>query len=109
MKYTVISQGILERWLLNKFCGACKFGYDTKPGGQKPSPGTVWCGKRSIQMAINREMPCFVPLKQAIRHCVDCKKAKITTPSGSALQLGNVWCEKKKSEIHKMRSMDCFE
>jgi len=60
-------------------------------------------------MAINREMPCFVPLKQAIRHCLDCKKAKVTTPSGSALQLGNVWCEKKKSEIHKMRSMDCFE
>jgi hypothetical protein len=60
-------------------------------------------------MAINREMPCFVPLKQVVRRCVDCKKAKITTPIGSALQLGNVWCEKKKSEIHKMRSMDCFE
>jgi len=94
---------------LNKVCGVCKFGYDTKPGGQKPSPATVWGGKRSIQMAKNREMPCFVPLKQVIRHCVVCKKARITTPSGSALQLGNVWCEKKKVEIHKTRSMDCFE
>jgi hypothetical protein len=94
---------------VNKFCGACKYGYDTKPGGQRPSPGTVWCGKRSIQMAKNREMPCFVALKQVIRHCEDCKKAKITTPSGSALQLGNIWCEKKKTEVHKMRSMDCFE
>jgi hypothetical protein len=54
-------------------------------------------------------MPCFLPLKQVIRHCVDCKKARITSPSGSALQLGNVWCEKKKIEIHKTRSMDCFE
>jgi len=60
-------------------------------------------------MARNRDMPCFVPLKQVIRHCVDCKKAKITTPSGGALQLGNVWCEKKRAEIHKMRSLDCFE
>jgi len=59
-------------------------------------------------MAKQREMACFVPLKQVARHCVDCKKAKITTPSGAALQPGNVWCDKKKTEIHKMRSMDCF-
>ena len=94
---------------MNKQCGACKFGYEEKPGGQKPSPGTVWCGKRSIQMAKHREMPCFVPLRQAVRHCADCKRAKITLPSGGALQLGNIWCEKKKVEVHKMRNMDCFE
>jgi len=94
---------------LNKQCSVCKFGHDEKSGGQKPSPGTVWCGKRAIQMAKHREMPCFVPLRQVIRHCVDCKKAKITSPSGSALQLGNIWCDKKKAEIHKMRNMECFE
>ena len=95
---------------MNKLCETCKYGYDIKPGGVRPSPGTVWCGKRSIQMAKNREMPCFVPFGgKKITHCFECKKAKITTPSGSALQLGNVWCEKKKIEIHKMRSMDCFE
>jgi hypothetical protein len=93
---------------MNKFCGFCKYGYDTKPEGQRPTPGTVWCGKRSLQMGKNREMPCFVPLKK-VKHCADCRKAKITTPSGGALQPGNVWCEKKKIEIHKRRGMDCFE
>jgi hypothetical protein len=101
---------ISEGRLLNKLCGTCKYGYEEKPGGHKPSPGTVWCGKRSIQMAKNREMPCFVSFGgKKTTHCFECKKAKITTPSGGALQLGNVWCEKKKTEIHKMRSMDCFE
>ena len=94
---------------MNKSCVECKYGYEAKPGGQKSSPGTVWCGKRMLQMGKHREMPCFVPLRQAIRHCVDCKRAKITTPSGGGLQLGNIWCEKKKMEIHKMRSKDCFE
>ena len=108
VRYNVLSHQSYKRWLLNKFCGSCKFGYDTKPGGQSPSPGTVWCGKRSIQMARSREMPCFIPLKK-MRHCSECKRAKITTPSGGALQLGNIWCDKKRTEVHKMRSMDCFE
>ena len=95
--YTVISLEMSEVLLLIRSCGGCKYGYDSKPEGHKPSPGTVWCGKRSIQMAKSREMPCFVQFGgKKITHCFECKKAKITTPSGSALQLGNVWCDKKR-------------
>jgi hypothetical protein len=91
-------------------CGICKYGYDTKPSGERPSAGTIWCGKRKIQMAKHRQMDCFTPLPGIrVHHCADCKRAKITLPSGGALQLGNVWCDRKKVEIHKMRSMDCFE
>jgi len=91
-------------------CGICKYGCDTKPSGERPSSGTVWCGKRKIQMAKHRQMDCFMPLPGIkIHHCVDCKRARITLPSGGALQLGNVWCDRKKFEIHKMRSMECFE
>lgn len=95
---------------MNKSCLRCKYGYDTKPGGQKPSPGTVWCSKRSIQMAKNREMPCFIALKGlTINYCIDCKRARVTTPSGSAPQLSNIWCDKKHIEMPKRRTMDCFE
>ncbi|NJD57682.1 MAG: hypothetical protein FIA94_14930 [Nitrospirae bacterium] len=95
---------------MNTVCASCKYGYDRKPGGEKPSPGTVWCGKRKLQMAKHRQMDCFTPLPGIkVRHCADCKRAKITLPSGGALQPGNVWCDRKKTEIHKMRSMDCFE
>lgn len=95
---------------MNSVCGSCKHGYDRKPGGQIPSPGTVWCGQRSIQMAKHRQMPCFVPLGGAkTRRCVECKKAKMLKPSGESPQLGNVWCEKKHIEINKQRSVECFE
>ncbi len=91
-------------------CGSCKYGYDVRPGGQKPSPGTVWCGQRGMQMAKNRQMPCHVRLGRAqARHCIDCKKAKMLKPSGETPQLGNVWCEKKHIEINKQRNMECFE
>ncbi|MDA8083913.1 MAG: hypothetical protein M0024_09685 [Nitrospiraceae bacterium] len=91
-------------------CGICRHGHDTKPDGQKPSPGTVWCGQRKIQMAKHRQMPCFVSLPgMKIGHCVDCRRARITKPTGGSPQLGNVWCEKKHLEINKQRSMECFE
>lgn len=91
-------------------CAACKFGHETKPGGQKPAPGTVWCGQRQIQMAKNRQMPCFVQFGgMKKRHCVDCKKARITKPSGEAPSLGNIWCDKKHMEMNKQRNMECFE
>lgn len=94
----------------NNICGTCKHGHDSKPGGQRPSPGTVWCIQRSIQMAKNRQMPCFVPLYVVkIRHCVACKKAKMLKPSGETPQLGNIWCEKKHVEMNKQRNMECFE
>lgn len=95
---------------MTKTCGICKYGFDTKPSGERPSHGTVWCGKRKIQMAQHRQMDCFMPMPGImIHHCVDCKRARISLPSGGSLQLGNVWCDRKKIEIHKMRSMDCFE
>jgi hypothetical protein len=95
---------------MDNACGKCKFGYDVKPGGQRPAQGTVWCGQRQIQMAKNRQMPCHVPIGGVkIRHCVSCKKAKMLKPSGETPQLGNVWCEKKRTEINKQRSMECFE
>ncbi|MBI5638803.1 MAG: hypothetical protein HZA17_00100 [Nitrospirae bacterium] len=91
-------------------CGVCKHGSDTKPGGQKPSPGTAWCLHRGVQMAKNRQMPCFVPVGGVKpKHCIDCKKSRIIKPSGETPQLGNVWCEKKHAEINKHRSMECFE
>ena len=95
---------------MNNSCRECKFGHDTKPGGQRPSPGTVWCAHRSIQMAMNRQMPCFTPIRgRKTRPCFGCKRARITKPTGRSLQLGHVWCEKKRFEINKQRCMDCFE
>jgi hypothetical protein len=95
---------------MNKTCASCKYGYEKKPGGEKASVGTVWCGHRKIQMARHRQMDCFSPLPGSkVRYCADCKRARITLPSGGALQPGNVWCDRKKTEIHKMRNMDCFE
>lgn len=95
---------------MSNLCGACKYGHDTKPGGQTPSPGTVWCIQRNIQMAKNRQMTCFSPfVVKKIRHCYECKKSKITKPTGESPQLGNVWCEKKHLEINKQRGMECFE
>lgn len=108
--YTIQARFFILEAAMNNVCAGCKYGYDRKPGGDKPSSGTVWCGKRKIQMAKHRQMDCFMPLPgMKVRHCADCKRAKITLPSGGALQLGNVWCDRKKAEIHKMRSMDCFE
>lgn len=95
---------------MTKTCALCRYGYEKTSRGEKASPGTVWCGKRNIQMAKHRQMEYFSPLPGAkVRHCADCRWARITLPSGGALQLGNVWCDRKKIEIHKMRGMDCFE
>lgn len=95
---------------MNNSCGVCKYGNDTKPGGQKVSPGTVWCSHRSIQMARNRQMPCFAPVGgKKVPHCIECKKAKMAKPSGDVPQIGHIWCEKRHFEINKQRSMDCFE
>lgn len=94
---------------MERQCGVCRYGLERKPDGQRPSAGTVWCSKRGLQMAKNRDMPCFVALFRKQHYCMDCKRAKITTLTGASLQLGYVWCEKKKAEIHKKRNMDCFE
>lgn len=75
-----------------------------------PSSGTVWCSHRNIQMAKNRQMPCFVPISGLkTRHCVECRKAKMRKPAGELPQLGHIWCEKRHIEIGKQRMMDCFE
>ncbi|MHB8882672.1 MAG: hypothetical protein ACYC69_14335 [Thermodesulfovibrionales bacterium] len=95
---------------MNTGCGTCKHGHEVKADGSRPSPGTVWCSQRKIQMAKQRQMSCYVPLVvQRTKHCIDCKKAKIIKPSGEAPQLGNIWCDKKHIEINKQRSMECFE
>lgn len=91
-------------------CGTCKHGHDTRPGGVKVSPGTVWCGQRNLQMGKSRQMPCFIAAGgRKARHCADCKKAKMLAPLGESIGLGNVWCEKRRMEINKQRSMECFE
>jgi hypothetical protein len=96
--------------MTDNLCSSCRYGYDVKPGGQKPSQGTVWCGKRGMQMAKNRQMPCHTRVgRTQARRCVDCRKAKMLKPSGETPQLGNVWCEKKHVEINKQRNMECFE
>ena len=75
--------------MMDNVCCKCKYGYDIKPGGQRPAQGTVWCGQRQMQMAKNRQMPCHVPLAgKKVRHCIDCKKAKMLKPSGETPQLG---------------------
>ncbi|TNF53723.1 hypothetical protein EP227_05530 [bacterium] len=95
---------------MNPSCKECKFGHDTKPNGQRLTPRIVWCTQRGIQIASNRQMSCFKPMRgRALGHCSDCKRARITKPSGKSTQLGYVWCEKKRSEINKQRSMECFE
>ena len=91
-------------------CGVCKFGQETKPGGQRPSPGTMWCVHRGIQMAKHRCMQCFVPCAGGpARHCADCKKAKKTRPNGETPQIGHLWCERKHVDMHRQRNMECFE
>ena len=95
---------------MNNICGACKHGHDKKTGGEKPSPGTVWCAQRSIQMGKSRQMPCFIAaVGIKATHCLDCKRAKMLTNVGVTPQLGNVWCEKRHVEINKQRCMGCFE
>ncbi|MCE5195357.1 MAG: hypothetical protein LLF28_07935 [Nitrospiraceae bacterium] len=94
---------------MENFCKDCKYGCETKPTGIKPQTGTVWCSHRGMQMGLNRQMPCFVPLKIKKNHCFSCKHAKITKPSGESPSLGNIWCDKKREEINKQRMMDCFE
>jgi hypothetical protein len=95
---------------MGRTCGECKYLNDLKVNGQKPSPGTVWCQQRAIQMAKNRQMSCFVPMvSQKIKDCVDCKRPRITIPSGESPQLGKIGCDKKKTEINKQRTMECFE
>jgi hypothetical protein len=96
--------------MTGNLCGMCKYGHDVKPGGQKPSQGTVWCAQRGMQMGKNRQMPCYARFGRAqTHHCIDCKKARMLKPSGETPQLGNVWCEKKHIEINKQRNMECFE
>jgi len=92
------------------FCEECKYSFATKPEGQSPPPGTVWCDHRSIQMARKRQMPCFTPLRvRKTGHCFVCTKARTTLPSGKSPQAGHVWCEEKYSVINKQRFMDCVE
>ncbi|MBL0224389.1 MAG: hypothetical protein IPQ16_02045 [Geobacteraceae bacterium] len=91
-------------------CGTCKHGHETKPGGTKASPGTVWCGQRNLQMGKQRQLPCFVaPGGVRPRHCLDCKRAKLLSQTGEAPRPGNVWCDKRHTEINKQRTMECFE
>ncbi len=95
---------------MTDICGACNYGHDTRPGGGKASPGTVWCAQRNMQMGKNRQMSCFVAVGgRKARHCADCKRAKMLAPSGESPRLGNIWCEKKRAEMNKQRGMECFE
>ena len=91
-------------------CGLCKHGHDTRPTGEKTSPGTVWCDQRKLQMARGRQMPCFV-MKAGLKvnHCADCKRARMLTQSGVSPRPGNVWCGRKQVEINRQRTMECFE
>jgi hypothetical protein len=91
-------------------CGTCKHGHDNKAGGMKVSPGTVWCGQRSLQMGKMRQMPCFVVAAGTRpRHCVDCKRARMLINPGEPPKPGNVWCDKRHIEINKQRALECFE
>ena len=64
-------------------CGTCKHGHDKNAGGMKVSPGTVWCGQRSLQMGKMRQMPCFVAAAGTrCRHCIDCKRARMLINMG---------------------------
>jgi hypothetical protein len=95
---------------MSNTCRLCKFGQEVRPGGQRPSPGTVWCAQRCIQMARHRSMQCFVPPAGGpARLCRECKKAKMTRPTGATPQIGHIWCETKRMEMHKQRNMECFE
>ncbi|MBK5275195.1 MAG: hypothetical protein JJE30_09120 [Desulfuromonadales bacterium] len=95
---------------MNNSCGSCKYGHDTKSGGGKASPGTVWCSQRNMQMGQNRPLPCFVAIGgRIIKRCSACKQAKLHMPTGGNPRLGTVWCEKKHLEINKQLSMECFE
>ncbi len=91
-------------------CGGCRHGHEARPGGGKPSPGTVWCGQRNMQMGKCRQMPCFIASSgRKAPHCVDCKRARMLGPLGETPRPGNVWCEKRRMEANKQRSMECFE
>ena len=96
--------------MADNICARCRHGREEKPGGQRPSPGTVWCSQRNIQMAKGRQMPCFSPFGGIKpKHCMDCKRAKMLKPTGESPPLGDVWCEKRRIEVNKLRSMECFE
>lgn len=91
-------------------CAACKFGYDKKPGGGKPPRGTVWCGKRSVGMGINRKMSCFVAFAGVAQNtCGKCKWARFQQATGETPKTGHMWCEKRHFETPRQRRMDCFE
>ena len=91
-------------------CGTCKHGHDKKAGGMKASPGTVWCGQRSLQMGKMRQMPCFVAAGgNHPKHCIDCRRAKMQSHTGETPRLGNIWCDKRHLEMNKQRTMECFE
>lgn len=95
---------------MGNLCGACKHGHDTKAGGAKVSPGTVWCSQRNLQMGRMRQMPCFVAASgYRPKHCIDCRHAKAQTHTGETPRLGNIWCDKRHLEINKQRCMECFE
>lgn len=95
---------------MNNTCGLCKYGHDTKPGGGKASPGTVWCMQRNMQMGKNRQMPCYVGGGgRIVSRCSACKRAKLQTPTGGSPRLGTIWCEKRRLEVNKQLSMECFE
>jgi hypothetical protein len=95
---------------MNNSCESCKYGHDTKPSGGKPSPGTIWCAKRNMQMGKNRQMPCYYGTGgKMVNRCAACKRTKLHTPTGEFPRLGNIWCEKRHLEVNKQLSMECFE
>jgi len=91
-------------------CGNCIYGKAQKPDGKRASPGTVWCGKRAMQMGRSRVLPCHKPLPGAKKkYCINCKWAKMKMPQGEVPKIGHVWCGKRHIEIQKQRTMQCFE
>jgi hypothetical protein len=95
---------------MNNTCGSCKYGSDTKTGGGKVSPGTVWCSQRSMQMGKFRQLPCYAGVGgKVVNRCSACKRARMRTPAGVSPRLGTVWCDKKHLEVNKQLSMECFE
>ena len=96
--------------MTREICKTCKFGSDEKPGGKRPSPGTVWCLKRGMQMGTTRELPCFTSVRgRKSGRCFECKHAKFVKPYGGVPAPGNIYCDKLHKEINKLRSTGCFE
>lgn len=95
---------------MNNSCGTCKYSNDTKLNGGKPSPGTTWCSKRSMQMGKERQMTCYSGICQkTINRCTSCKHAKLHTPTGDLPRLGTVWCDRRHAEVNKQLCLECFE